>query len=189
MNHLTSLFIDDELSLHEKMDFVEAIHEDQAFYTETKDLISLEIVLAEDVTDHTPSAVIPAMALNSDWKQKFLSFIKPLSYAFAGTFAVLAALYFSQSHQSVPETRTNRFVIYRPDVSKVEITGSFTLWEKVPLHEAGNSGYWEVTLEIPKGVHRFTYILDGHTTFADPTVPSSEMDDFGGTDSILTTEI
>ncbi len=189
MKELASLFIDDELSLDEKLNFVDAIHDSNVFYTETKQLIDLEMVLSSDVTDHAPPTWVPAQPVIPGLINRIMSFIRPVGYALTGTFAALIFVFVSQNNQTVTETRSNRFVIYKPDVSKVEITGSFTLWEKVPLHEAGDSGYWEVTLEIPRGVHRFTYILDDHTPFADPTVPSSEMDDFGGKDSILTTEI
>ena len=78
-----------------------------------------------------------------------------------------------------------RFVIYRPDVSQVKITGSFTDWQIIPMRKIGDSGYWEITLTLPEGEHRFTYILEGSQRFADPTIPIREQDDFGGENSIL----
>jgi hypothetical protein len=50
----------------------------------------------------------------------------------------------------------------------------------------GDSGYWELRLNLPYGEHRFAYILDGSQQVADPTVPVREPDDFGGENSILT---
>jgi 1,4-alpha-glucan branching enzyme len=82
-----------------------------------------------------------------------------------------------------------RFVIYRPDVSQVEITGSFTEWLKIPVKKIGSSGYWEVTLDLPRGEHRFTFILDGHQRFPDPSIPTREQDDFGGENSIILVEL
>jgi hypothetical protein len=186
MNHLASLYIDDELTLYEKMDFVDAIHGDREFYRDTKELIEQEVLISGDMTVNVPDVTLPRVPDMLGWKGKLLSIFKPMGFGFAGTCVALLVLFVLHNPRNVPETRLNRFVIYRPDAAKVEITGSFTKWEKIPLHAVGSSGYWEANLAVPKGVHRFTYILDGHTPFADPTVPASEMDDFGGVDSILT---
>ena len=71
------------------------------------------------------------------------------------------------------------------DGGQVEITGSFTGWSALPLKKAGTSGYWEITLELPVGEHRFSYILEGDRQLADPTILTREQDDFGGENSIL----
>ena len=80
---------------------------------------------------------------------------------------------------------THRFVLFQPDVSRVEITGSFLGWEAVPMRRSGASGYWEVVLEVPAGEHRLCYILEGDRRIPDPTIPIREKDDFGGENSIL----
>jgi hypothetical protein len=49
----------------------------------------------------------------------------------------------------------------------------------------GDSGYWEVTLNLPAGEHRFSYILEGKQRLSDPTIMTRELDDFGGENSIL----
>jgi 1,4-alpha-glucan branching enzyme len=79
----------------------------------------------------------------------------------------------------------HRFVLYQPDVSRVEISGSFLDWEAVPMKKSGTSGYWEVVLQLPAGEHRLCYILEGSRRIADPTIPIREKDDFGGENSIL----
>jgi 1,4-alpha-glucan branching enzyme len=83
---------------------------------------------------------------------------------------------------------SQRFVIYRPDVTNAEITGTFTGWKKVPMRRIGSSGYWDITMNLPEGEHRFIYILNGKQRFADPTVMSREHDDFGGENSIISVE-
>jgi 1,4-alpha-glucan branching enzyme len=85
--------------------------------------------------------------------------------------------------------RPYRFVIYQPEAQRVELTGSFQGWKKIPLKNAGNSGYWEVTLELPEGDHRFSYIIEGSRRLADPTIAVRETDDFGGENSILTVKL
>ena len=53
------------------------------------------------------------------------------------------------------------------------------------MEKIDGSGYWEISLNIADGEHRFTYILDGSERFADPTARMREQDDFGGENSIL----
>ena len=72
-----------------------------------------------------------------------------------------------------------------PDVTTAEIAGTFTDWRRIPLNQIGTSGYWDITISLPGGEHRFTYILDGAKRFADPTVAARELDDFGGQNSII----
>jgi 1,4-alpha-glucan branching enzyme len=88
------------------------------------------------------------------------------------------------------EARTfpHRFVIYQPEVEKVEIAGSFTQWQTVPMNRIGSSGYWDLILDLPRGEHRFTYLLEGNRRIVDPTVPTREKDDFGGENSVLSVE-
>jgi 1,4-alpha-glucan branching enzyme len=81
------------------------------------------------------------------------------------------------------------FIIYRPDISKAEISGSFTGWQPRTMNRIGDSGYWEVELALPGGEHRFSYILEGRRHIADPTVLIREKDDFGGENSILSVSL
>jgi len=80
-------------------------------------------------------------------------------------------------------------VIYQPEAERVELAGSFSGWNKIPLKHAGSSGYWEITLELSEGDHRFSYIIEGNLRLADPTIAVRETDDFGGENSILTVKL
>lgn len=53
------------------------------------------------------------------------------------------------------------------------------------MNRAGNSGYWEITFDLPAGEYRFSYILEGKRQLADPTILTREKDDFGGENSVL----
>ncbi len=121
------------------------------------------------------------------------SFLYPagmLGSAFAAALVVFAAFTFFAPRPVTDGTDfSHRFVIYKPEAETVEITGSFTGWRKVPLRQLGTSGYWEITLAVPGGEHRFTYILDGDHEYADPTIPARERDDFGGENSILLVDL
>ena len=71
----------------------------------------------------------------------------------------------------------------------MELAGTFTDWQRKPMKRIGDSGYWELRLDLHSGEHRFSYILDGSQQVADPTLPGKEKDDFGGENSILSVEV
>jgi hypothetical protein len=115
------------------------------------------------------------------------SWFRPLGFATAG-FTAAVLLLFTVFQPSPPTVCNNRFVLFEPAADQVELAGSFTGWQRVSMTRAGTSGYWEVNLQVPSGEHRFAYILDGKRQMADPTLPASEKDDFGGQNSILNVE-
>lgn len=175
------MFIDDEMDLEDKINLISRIRHDKSFATETADLLQQEKRIRAQVVDHPPSFEFKPVFR---WKQFFAPFCRPMPIAIAAMVIVMTALFwFSLSPERVQHH--NRFIIYRPDVNQVEITGSFTKWRRLPMKKLGDSGYWEIQLDLPEGEHRYTYILDGHVTFADPTILAHERDDFGGQNSIL----
>jgi 1,4-alpha-glucan branching enzyme len=102
--------------------------------------------------------------------------------------AAAIVIFFFFMSPEVSSSIPYRFVIYQPDVSQVEISGSFTEWRMLPMKSTGSSGYWELTVNLSKGEHRFTYVLDGSQRVADPTIMLREQDDFGGENSILSVD-
>ena len=185
MNNLASLYIDNELTIEEKLTFIDRITLDPPFYEDTRSLILQEKVLrtrpgSSIMPDKPPGAII-----SNGYLKKLL---KPAIYAAAG-FVLAMVLMTSRAPGPQPQYLSNRFVLYEPAVSRVELTGTFTGWRKVPMLRIGNTGYWELNLDLPSGEHRFAYILDGTDQIADPTVPVREHDDFGGENSILNVEV
>jgi len=186
MDDMISMFIDDELGIDDKIEFVERVHSDKAIKEESVELLNQERVIRSEVVDHVPPVELKVS------KRFFSSLFAPLlrpmglvaSSAVAGVLIILFFSMPSQVHTAVP----HRFVFYRPDVIRAEITGSFTEWKKIPMKRTGSTGYWEITLNLPQGEHRFTYIIEGQERFADPTVPTRERDDFGGENSIILVE-
>jgi len=178
-DYIISMFIDDELDLDDKIELVEKVHESGAFKDETISLLNQEKELRLD-----PAAQAPHIATAFPARHRFRIF-HPAYIATAALAVAVVILTFTFMVQQQTGPEPYRFVIYRPDVTRAEITGSFTDWERVPMNALGKSGYWEVSLDIPKGEHRFTYILEGEQRFADPTILTRELDDFGGTNSIL----
>jgi hypothetical protein len=181
--HLISMFIDNELDLDEKIEFVETVHADTAYKEETVDFISQEKNLRTKPVD-----LIPPLVSQPSFRWWRLEWLRPLSIGLScGLAIVFLWMVFTHDNQiAVNQTsKSHRFVIYRPDVASAEITGSFTGWQPRTMHRIGDSGYWEAELQVPSGEHRFVYILDGSRRITDPTVSIREKDDFGGENSIL----
>jgi hypothetical protein len=179
MNYLISKFIDDELDLDDKIEFVDQVHEDSIFKDESIELLGMEKIIRADVVDQIPP-------LKSKIRKKWFSFgLRPFGFFISAAAAAALILFFILAHPQQNPATSHRFVIYRPDVTRAEITGTFTDWQRIPMNRIGASGYWETTLKLPNGEHRFTYILDGAKRFTDPTVPARELDDFGGRNSII----
>jgi hypothetical protein len=181
--HLISLFIDDELDLDEKIGFVEAVHADGKLKDETLGLLRQEKLLRSEAVHQVPE--FRPVERRPLWKFRRLLPIGTLAAGLGAAAVLLALLWPSQE----PALRPYRFVIYQPEARAVEIAGTFTGWNRVPLRRAGGSGYWELTLDLPEGDHRFSYIAEDGRRLADPTLAGRERDDFGGENSILTVRL
>lgn len=178
MDYLISMYIDDEMDLDDKITFVEEVHRDEGFRDETIDLLQQEKILRGKVVDKLPQIKVKVK------RQFTLTGWRPL--ALLGSALATAVIVFLFSFPvGKPALISHRFLIYRPDVTRAEITGTFTGWQNLPLRRVGDSGYWEINLDLPRGEHHFTYILEGNKRFADPTTIAREHDDFGGENSIL----
>jgi len=181
MDHLNSLFIDDEMTIEEKFSFVHHLKKNPSTGDEVLHLLKQEMLLRGDVVTRIPKITF---ATTTAWERIWAFVIQPkrlITAAMAAAVAVLILLLWSPQAVLQP----NRFIIYRPDVTRAEITGSFTDWQRVPMQAVGSSGYWEIVLALPEGEHRFSYILDGKDSFPDPTILTREQDDFGGQNSVL----
>ena len=187
MNYLISMFIDNELELKEKVEFLKTIREDNGFYEESLALLDQEQMIRSEM-----DLALPALQFKKK-RRRFrlpalpaLPTIRPLAFLTpAGAMAVVVVLLLFSLHTSPKSAVPYRFVIYEPDVKTVEISGSFTDWEVLPMKKVGATGYWEIELDVPKGEHRYSFILEKEKRIADPTVFAKESDDFGGENSIL----
>lgn len=182
MNTLISLFIDDELNMEEKCDFVKTIRNDESFFLESMDLLQQEILIRSDVVDQLPQAV---MRQPGNWLNSIRNLFRPAILVPAALACIILFLVLTPPDPVRQPPQLNRFVIYQPNVNQVEITGSFTGWKRVPMIKIGASGYWEARFPLSEGEYRYTYIIEGSESVADPTVPATEEDDFGGMNSII----
>ncbi|MFW2365420.1 MAG: glycogen-binding domain-containing protein [Desulforhopalus sp.] len=185
MDYFASMFIDNELNIDEKITFLQEIRTNSLFYNET-----LELLQQEQILRAIPALPqLPAKAVFvPDWKKRLKKFFAPVIYTGAG-LAAASLIYLLQLPSPTDKMHVNRFIIYEPSANQVELTGTFTGWQRKPMKQLGSTGYWELRLNIPSGEHRFSYILDGSKQKADPTLPVKEKDDFGGENSILKMEV
>ncbi len=182
-DYLISMFVDNELNLDEKIEFVETVHSNKPFKDETVELLDQEKLLQTDMVTVMPEVKVPV--IRTEKTGLFRLWFAPLA-GFATAMALVAGVFLLRPAPVIsPDELQHRFVIYRPDVSKAEIVGDFTRWSPVPLEKIGNSGYWSVTLKMPAGEHRYSYLVDNDRQIADPTVLTHEQDDFGGENSII----
>lgn len=184
MDYLSSMYIDNEMGLDEKKQFVEKIRTDNAFYTQTLDLLTMEQLIEDQ-------PVLPEATLENRWRPPIWTSLarlfKPLGFAAVG-FSTAVLMLFAVFQSPAHPLCNNRFVLFEPAAGQVELVGSFTGWQRIAMKRIGSSGYWELNLQVVSGEHRFAYILDGSARIADPTLPAREADDFGGENSILSVE-
>ena len=177
-DELISLFIDNAMDLDEKIEFIELVHANRSYKDDALSLLKQESGLRQDISE-----TIPVVDLKTDGR---IGLFFNRAWGYLATAAATACIIFWLTFQApVAETIPYRFVLYHPGVEQVQLSGSFTDWDPISLHRIGDSGYWDITLPIPRGEHQFSYILNGKETLTDPTIQAREMDDFGGENSIL----
>jgi hypothetical protein len=183
--YLISLFIDNEMNLPEKKEFIDTIAEDPHFHEETSSLLEQEALLRNSMVHVTPP--VASMPL-----RKHLFMLLPAwQPALAGFAVALLLLVPIFNFSTTPEPTgtvaqaSHRFVIYLPEVQEASVMGTFTDWSPVPMEPMGNSGYWTLDLDLQPGEHRYSFLVEEDTRIADPTIKDRENDDFGGENSII----
>jgi hypothetical protein len=189
MNDSISMFIDNELDLDEKIGFINKIREEDDFYDESISLLEQEKLLRADVV-----SLVPGVPFEKE--RRFLNFryLTPI-FRVAEVVAIAAIIFFfvftfqwGKNDAPISNATSKRFVIYQPEANSVQISGSFTNWNNIPLKMDGTSGYWEIELDVPKGEHKYVFIIGENKKIADPTILMREKDDFGSENSVLVVE-
>jgi hypothetical protein len=183
---LISLFIDDELDLDEKIVFVETVHTSRPFSQEAVALLEQEKLL-RTIPTHVPAFAMAGLQVKPDfsWSLLFRSWWPPVA-GFATAMILMGLGFLLTPHQATfASPADHRFVLYLPQVSQARIVGTFTDWNPVPMHKIGTSGYWSLTLKVPQGEHRYSYLVEDGDRLVDPTVAAREHDDFGGENSVI----
>ena len=187
MDHLISMYIDNELELDEKIRFVNHVFGDSRYRDDAISLLEQEKLLHATLSKTAPETEVEPS--RSRFVLPFFnrSFGLALAAGLLLIFSFFLTREFNPPNQVAVEPATvyHRFIVHEEDSRQIEITGSFTNWQRVPLVPTGTNGYWEISLPVPVGEHRYTFIVDGSKFLPDPTVATQESDDFGTTNSIL----
>jgi len=184
-DYLISQFIDDEMDLDEKIVFVETVNTSQKFAEETVALLEQEKLL-RGIPVPAMTAVNPTQKPSFSWR----ALLKPLWQPMAGFAAAMLIVVMSwqlipQQSAPVSPQEEYRFVLYLPQAGQTQIMGTFTDWSPMPMQKIGTTGYWTLTLKVPPGEHRYSYLIEDGRQIADPSVTSREQDDFGGENSVI----
>ena len=180
--YLISQFIDDEMNIDEKMEFVKTVNENQDFTSETLSFLEQEKLIEAPMVTEIPSAKRD-IRIPRQWNT-FSFFLPPLAgFAAALILAAVAVTFWPGPPAEHPVP--HRFVIYRPAARSAEIIGTFTNWQPAPMEKLGDTGYWTLTLNLPEGEYRYSYLVENGHQIPDPTILIREKDDFGGVNSIL----
>ena len=184
--HLISQYIDDELDLTEKITFIQHVRGEQPFYEEAVAMLRQEVVLRGELVSPVPlPARPPVIREKRSLGQRASLWLRPLG-GFAAALALVTLILWLRPQAPGPVfAEQHRFVVYLPESTQAQIIGTFTGWKPVALQPVGASGYWTLTLPVPAGEHRYSYLVENGRQIADPTVFAKEQDDFGGENSVI----
>lgn len=78
-----------------------------------------------------------------------------------------------------------RLRAHAEQAGEVRVIGSWDGWAaSTPLRATGQPGLWEVWLDLPRGTHRYRFLVDGRAV-APPDAAATLPDDFGGRDAVI----
>ncbi len=99
------------------------------------------------------------------------------------TPATLIPAAYAPSSDEVPV----RFVVVQPDAKDVALAGDFNGWKTNALHltPAAEPGLWTVTVKLPRGHHRYMFVVDGKRWETDPLAEEHHRDGFGHENAVL----
>ncbi len=181
-DYFISMFIDNELDLDEKIEFVEGVHQDKVFKDQAIELLEQEKQLKGGFSVSAPELETPIKPRIK--RDKFRLWL-PSFAGFATACILLTGIFLFQAAPVKHNAELHRFVIYQPDVKHAEIIGNFTDWSPLAMKKIGNSGYWSISVELSEGEYHYSYLFENGRQIADPTILTRERDDFGGENSII----
>ena len=181
-DYFISMFIDNELDLDEKIEFVEGVHQDNLFKDQTIELLEQEKQLKGGFSVSAPELKTP---IKPRRKRALFGLWLPSFAGFATACILLTGIFLFRTVPVKNNAELHRFVIYQPDVKHAEIIGNFTDWSPLAMEKIGNSGYWSISVELLEGEYHYSYLFENGRKIADPTILTRERDDFGGENSII----
>jgi len=79
------------------------------------------------------------------------------------------------------------FVLRAPGATRVAVVGDFNNWDAsaTPMAHSGSGDLWVLNLRLPRGVHLYSFVLDGSEWRPDPAAPLAADGSFGGHNSVI----
>ncbi|WP_022850893.1 glycogen-binding domain-containing protein [Limisalsivibrio acetivorans] len=182
---LISQFIDDELDIEEKINFVKYVHGDSEYTELALDFLDNERDIMQ--MGELPQPEIPELPQTKGGR--VIKFPSPAAAASFVSLAVSLALVFAVFMHKPEKVQTaenvHRFVIHMPDAKNVALAGSFSNWNRLDMNRIGDTGYWEAKVPLGEGEYSYSFIVNDDKRIADPTVRARQSDGFGGENSVL----
>jgi len=93
----------------------------------------------------------------------------------------------SGPNEAAASAQRTQFVLVAPKAASVTVVGDFNDWSlsATPLAREAGDGVWWVTVALPPGRYRYSFVVDGTTWLSDPEAPAVE-DEFGRPNSVVT---
>jgi hypothetical protein len=85
------------------------------------------------------------------------------------------------------DTAPVTFVLRAPGATRVSVVGDFNNWDAnaTPMAHSGSGDLWVLSVQLPRGVHLYSFVLDGSEWRPDPSAPLAADGSFGGHNSVV----
>ncbi len=189
---LISKYIDNELTLDDKIEFIKEIKDNDNFFNESIDMLNTEKLLNFDISYDKPLKKTDNKILPFRFAKKNGIIYQTLVTAAIFLVMLSVGLGVFKNHLLVnkkPNTVQKvlyRFVYYNPNAKSVAVMGSFTGWKKVYMQKVDGTGYWQLYAKLPKkGIYKYNFVVGNKKIIHDPSNPARIYNGFGGFDSVL----
>ena len=206
---LVQRFVDQELTAHERVQFVARLGRDEGLRRRAIELEEL-VIEAERlprpiVPDAFAASVMARLPRPTLW-QRVLGAVwtsRPLQWNVAGVMAAACAVLLVAAILVRPLMTTPRsalapfvgaessitpvrLVIMQPGARTVQVAGDFNGWNPAQTSlEQISDGAWAVTISLKPGRYAYMFLVDGRRWIADPFAAEQHDDGFGARNAVV----
>ena len=84
------------------------------------------------------------------------------------------------------EVHYMQFQLEAPGATSVHLAGDFNDWQpEIALADPYGSGVWTVRVQLPPGVHKYMFLVDGETWMTDPHAERYVEDGYGNQNAVI----
>ncbi|WP_022670848.1 glycogen-binding domain-containing protein [Hippea alviniae] len=182
---LISKYIDNELDLDEKIEFVKILKKDDELYRESIEMLESEKLVSFEIPYNNSFHIENRHTSKTFYKQ-----IGMIAAVLLVIFSFVLGFYSGKVNKGNKKVISKneivyRFVYYDPSAKSVALIGSFTGWKKIYLKKVG-SGYWQAYVKLsPNGFYKYNFVVNDKKVIYDPSNPAKIYNGFGGFDSVI----